>query len=631
MKRIFLICGVSLLAISLMSFGGCKEGENEKKSSDDPMAAIPQVKTLVSPENEASVDLNSVDNLVFDWSDATCDCNPSSTYQVVFTMPNDFARPIFVVESDQDGTDTKATLSKTILDDVAKAAGAIGGRDVTIQWAVYAIPVNSTKKAISREIRSITITRFDPTPARVTTLTAPQEGANITLGAVDNVVFSWEAADFSGVGDVKYELLLAKSDGNLNQPQFDTITGNEGRATSISIPRSRLNKIVTELAWVGPIALWDRSGASVELKWAVRATSGTNNDVTVSSAVNNLSLTGYEAYTNPLYTPDFPDPTAIKAPDGYFYAYSTQSARNGAPQYVPIIRSRDLVNWEEVGAALTERPNWKTTPGGGVWAPNINFINGKYYLFYSLAALNDTNEGCGLAISDTPEGPFADCGKLFDVSGIGVENCIDPFYIYDGGKHYLFFGSHKGIYGVEMDDDFFANHLGLEQEDITGSVKKETKFQVVPDGIEAPYIYKKNGYYYMFGSNGKTLGTTPEEITYKITVARSSNIKGPYVTKDGKNWSSGKFADVRDAEPLFVGNKVLRGPGHNGEILTDDNGDEWMIYHAVLASEPTKPGGTVVWRRLCVDKVSWTEDGWCTIGEGTPSTGGIPRPYFQLN
>ncbi len=333
-------------------------------------------------------------------------------------------------------------------------------------------------------------------------------------------------------------------------------------------------------------------------------------------------------YKNPVYAPDFPDPTAIKAQDGYFYAYSTQSRRGNGPQYVPIIRSRDLVNWTEVGGALQKLPDWKTTPGGGVWAPNINYINGKYFLFYSFAALEDTNEGCGLAISDTPGGPFTDYGKLFDVEGIGVGNCIDPFYIHEKGVHYLFFGSHQGIYGVEMDATIFENPGSYTPGNITGAIKKSTKFQVVPNGIEAAYIYRKNGYYYLFGSNGKTLGTTADEITYKITVARSSNIKGPYVTKDGKNWSSGKFADVRDAQPLFVGNLALRGPGHNGEILTDANGDEWMIYHSVVAAEPTKPQGGV-WRRLCIDKVTWTSDGWCKIGGGTPSTTPSIAPVFM--
>ena len=462
---------------------------------------------------------------------------------------------------------------------------------------------------------------IDP-PQIETTLRMPQDQQKIDLHTVTDLEFSWNVRAATEGSSARYKLLIIKADGNFNTPLFEIASRNGGLGTSISLSAQQLDEIALQAGAQAP-------ASQAQIKWSVSLTTGGKE--TLAGNSHTLTLTRLNTYVNPVYTPDFPDPTAIRANDGYIYAYSTQSRRNGKVQYVPIIRSKDLVTWEEVGGALQKLPDWKTTPGGGVWAPNINLINGKYYLFYSFAALEDTNEGCGLAISDTPGGPFTDCGKLFDVSEIGVENCIDPFYIYDEGKHYLFFGSHQGIYGVEMDAAFFANHAGLTQKEITGSILKETLFQVVPNGIEASYIYKKNGYYYLFGSNGKTLSSVPEEITYKITVARSTHIKGPYVTKDGKDWSSGLFVAVRDAQPLFVGNEVLRGPGHNGEILTDANGDQWIIYHAVLATEPSKnPDGTGgVWRRLCIDKITWTDDGWCQIGNGTPAITLQPAPIWR--
>ena len=497
MNKIPFICGMAAILISSVAFSGCKKDDDDGKTSGNPMSDVPQVKTLVAPQKDLAVDLNTTDNLLFEWAEATCEGDASSTYQLVFTMPGDFARPLMSFTSDAEGVETQITLSKVQLDQIAAAAGAISPNSVTVQWGVYAQPLNSKFKTISTEMRTITITRYNPTPARVATLIAPEDAMTIDLQTVENVEFSWEAPYFTGVGDVKYDLLFIAPDGNLNEPLFEVPSADQGVSASVSLTRSQLDEIAI-------LAGAQTADAQADLKWGVRATSGVNNDVTLSAVTNTISLIRSNSYVNPVYTPDFPDPTAIKADDGYFYAYSTQSRRGNKVQYVPIIRSKDLVNWEEVGGALQQLPDWKTTPGGGVWAPNINYINGKYYLFYSFAALEDTNEGCGLAISDTPGGPFTDCGKLFDVSDIGVENCIDPFYIYDEGIHYLFFGSHQGIYGVEMDADFFANHAGLTQDDITGAVKKDTKFQVVPNGIEATYIYKKNGYYYLFGSNGKT-------------------------------------------------------------------------------------------------------------------------------
>lgn len=86
--------------------------------------------------------------------------------------------------------------------------------------------------------------------------------------------------------------------------------------------------------------------------------------------------------------------------------------------------------------------------------------------------------GIGVATSDSPQGPFEDHGMLFRSNEIGVRNSIDPFYIEDGGKKYLFFGSFHGIYAVELSDD------GL-------SLKENTRpLRVAGDAYEGTYIHK---------------------------------------------------------------------------------------------------------------------------------------------
>lgn len=85
-------------------------------------------------------------------------------------------------------------------------------------------------------------------------------------------------------------------------------------------------------------------------------------------------------YSNPVVTRSLPDPTVIKGEDGYFYLYATEDTYN-----MPILRSRNLVNWGFLGTVFTNqtRPNFE--PGGGLWAPDICRIDGKYVIYYSMS------------------------------------------------------------------------------------------------------------------------------------------------------------------------------------------------------------------------------------------------------
>ena len=164
-------------------------------------------------------------------------------------------------------------------------------------------------------------------------------------------------------------------------------------------------------------------------------------------------------YRNPVLNKSVPDPTIIKAENGSFYIYGTEDIRN-----TPIYKSDDLVNWEFVGTAFTDdtRPNFE--PNGGLWAPDINFINGKYVLYYSMSVWGgEWTCGIGVATADKPEGPFTDHGKLFRSNEIQVQNSIDQFYIEEGGKKYLFWGSFRGIYYIELSDDGLSVKAGAEK------------------------------------------------------------------------------------------------------------------------------------------------------------------------
>lgn len=292
-------------------------------------------------------------------------------------------------------------------------------------------------------------------------------------------------------------------------------------------------------------------------------------------------------YYNPVINYSLPDPSVIKGEDGYFYLYATENIRN-----LPIHRSKNLVDWEYVGTAFTNdtRPDFE--PKGGLWAPDINKIGDKYVLYYSMSVWGgEWTCGIGCATADKPKGPFKDHGKMFRSNEINVQNSIDPFYMEDGGKKYLFWGSFRGIYGIELSDD------GL-------SIKKGAKLrQVAGTAYEGTYIHKKDGYYYFFAS----IGTCCEGLksTYTTVVGRSKKLFGPYVDKSGK-----KMLDNHH-EVLIHKNDAFVGTGHNSEIVTDKAGNDWMFYHAVSTKNP---GGRV----LMMDKVNW-KDGWPSVTGNSPS------------
>ncbi len=319
-------------------------------------------------------------------------------------------------------------------------------------------------------------------------------------------------------------------------------------------------------------------------------------------------------YTNPVFEPILADPSVIRdAESGYFYAYGTQDnwGDGQGSRLMPILRSTNLVQWEVVGQAFTTRPTWKER--GGLWAPDVNQVDGKYHLYYSYSTWGDPNPGVGVAVAERPTGPFVDQGKLFTSEEVDVPNSIDPFYWEESGKKYLFWGSFsnaptQGTYGVALADD------GLSVPDLT------QKFKVAAGDYEAVMIHKKDGYYYFFGSKGSCCEGANSQ--YHVMVARSPNLTGPYLDKNGDDITQ------RGKGTLFIrGNDVFVGPGHNARLITDDNGTDWFIYHGIDKTQGTVSSGASR-RMLMLDRVIWN-DGWPEIQGSTPSISRQGAPVFN--
>ena len=152
----------------------------------------------------------------------------------------------------------------------------------------------------------------------------------------------------------------------------------------------------------------------------------------------------------------------------------------------------------------------------------------------------------------------------------------------DNGKKYLFWGSFRGIYGIELSGD------GLSVRD--GAKKK----QVAGTAYEGTYIHKRGDYYYLFASIGSCCEGLKS--TYTTVVGRSDSLFGPYTDKQGRPMMENHH------EVLIHGNDAFVGTGHNSEIVTDDRGNDWVLYHAVSREHPTG-------RVLMLDRIRW-RDGW---------------------
>lgn len=303
-----------------------------------------------------------------------------------------------------------------------------------------------------------------------------------------------------------------------------------------------------------------------------------------------------KTYRNPVVNYSLPDPTVIRADDGYFYLYATEDIR-----HLPIHKSKNLVDWELVGTAFTRDTRPVFEPRGGLWAPDINKIGDKYVLYYSMSVWGgEWSCGIGVAVADRPEGPFTDRGKLFRSNEIGVQNSIDPYYMEEKGRKYLFWGSFRGIYGIELSADGLSVKPGA------------VKVQVAGTAYEGTYIHKRKGYYYLFASTGTCCEGLKS--TYQTVVGRSKHLFGPYLNKQGESMMNNRH------EPLIGKNDSFVGNGHNSEIVTDEAGNDWMLYHGVSVANPQG-------RVLLLDKVEW-KSGWPSVKGGSPSIE-AEKPVFN--
>ncbi|HYI39073.1 MAG TPA: glycoside hydrolase family 43 protein [Allosphingosinicella sp.] len=305
-------------------------------------------------------------------------------------------------------------------------------------------------------------------------------------------------------------------------------------------------------------------------------------------------------FANPVIDADFPDPAILRAKDGFYYAYATQTERDGRWVNFQVARSRDLVSWEALGDALPVKPAWASRTQD-FWAPHVAEHRGLYYLYYSARpdeALADDKKGLCLAVatSSRPEGPFTDMGRPLRC-GPGFVN-IDPMSYDDPatGKRLLYWGSGFAPIKVqELAPDRLSFAAGSAPVDLIRA-DAGTDYRKL---VEGAWVVLRGGYYYLFYSGDNCCG---KGVHYAVMVARSRSATGPF--------------EPRPGTLIERGGKWI-GPGHNA-VIDDASGESWIVYHAVDAARPrTKPTDEVNTRRvMLVDRIVW-EDGWPRVNGPT--------------
>ncbi len=294
---------------------------------------------------------------------------------------------------------------------------------------------------------------------------------------------------------------------------------------------------------------------------------------------------GDGTYRNPVLYADYSDPDAIRVGTDFYMVASSFTQIPG----LPILHSKDLVNWELLGHALKTQPPAqyysKVQHGAGVWAPSIRFHNNEFYIYYP-----DPDFGIYLIKAKNINGPWSE--PLLVEAGKGL---IDPCPIWDdNGKTYLvhaYAGSRAG----------FKSIIVIKEMNTEGT-KTITPAVLVYDGhtedptIEGPKFYKRNGYYYIFAPAGGV--STGWQL-----VLRSKNIYGPYERK----------------VVMDQGKSLVNGP-HQGAWVNTVTGEDWFLHF-----QDKEAYGRIVH----LQPMKWVND-WPVIGEDKDGDGkGEPVMIFK--
>lgn len=289
--------------------------------------------------------------------------------------------------------------------------------------------------------------------------------------------------------------------------------------------------------------------------------------------------------------PRLHDPSTVVRERGDAWCFSTGPGIG--------VLKQDGNEWRHVGPVFPRgsQPDWheEKIPGnrGHLWAPDVIEIGDRWCVYYSVSTFGKNTSAIGMASRKTlgpgtEDEPWEDLGVII-TSGPGDRfNAIDPALIADGRRLWMSFGSFwDGIMLVELDAK-----TGLRKDPEPPPVKLAS----YPE-IEAPFIHKQDGWYYLFVNWGKCCRGV--ESTYEIRVGRSKSIEGPYEDREGTPMVQGGGTQVLASRDRFI------GPGHAS--IYEKGRRQWLVHHYYDGEDHGKS-------KLRLVPLEW-EDGWPVVKE----------------
>jgi arabinan endo-1,5-alpha-L-arabinosidase len=282
------------------------------------------------------------------------------------------------------------------------------------------------------------------------------------------------------------------------------------------------------------------------------------------------------------------DPVIIAANGSYYYF----STGNGISAKVSV----DLLAWQNQPAVFAETPAWfqQSVPaftGRNTWAPDISFFGGQYHLYYSVSSFGSNRSCIGHATRPALDsGAWEDHEAVFCSNAPGQNddfNAIDPNVSLDeAGTPWMAFGSFwDGIKMIRL--NFAGERAGTELVSLASRGG---------GAIEAPFIVRRCGYYYLFVSFDRCCQGA--DSTYNTRVGRASTLLGPYADRDGRPMLDGGGTLVLQGGGDWV------GPGHNAVLI--DGTRAYNVYHAYAATNGAS--------QLRISELVWDAEGWPISG-----------------
>jgi len=284
-------------------------------------------------------------------------------------------------------------------------------------------------------------------------------------------------------------------------------------------------------------------------------------------------------YKNPIIFADYSDPDVVRVGDDFYLTASSFTAAPG----LPILHSRDLVNWTLIGHALARNvPEARfaaPAPGSGVWAPSLRYHAGEFFLYYP-----DPDEGIQLVTATNPAGPWT--APVMVKAGKGL---IDPCPLFDDdGKVWLVHAwAHSRSGRGNLLTLVPLNADGTQPSGDGKDIVLGDSFKVTT--LEGPKFYHFNGWYWIFAPVGGVGGGTQ-------AVFRAKTIAGPY-----------EYHSVLEQGPT-----PTNGP-HQGGLVDTADGQSWWFVHF--------QDDGVYGRVTHLEPVDWRPDGWPVMGNATAGSG----------